>query len=159
NRSALLDHSPFSDRAVARPNCQRGAAAMRNQFQAFEHSRMAAPRRALPSLAGGLLLVCATAAWAQVDVPPPPAPPGPPELNAPANAEADEPGVETLTRGPIHEAFANPAELDPKMESLVKQKPPADVQEEPPAYQPEGNFVWMPGYWAWDEDRDNFLWV
>jgi hypothetical protein len=113
----------------------------------------------VPMSAVALLLLSRAFAFAQVEVPPPPAPPGPPVADTAATPEADEPGLETLTRGPIHEAFANPAELDPKSEPVVKQKPPPDVPEEPPAYQPEGNFIWLPGYWAWDEDRDNFLWV
>src|SRR5262249_16867084 len=38
--------------------------------------------------------------------------------------------------------------------------PPAPVEELPPAQKPEGeNVQWIPGYWAWDQDRDDFIWV
>jgi hypothetical protein len=94
-------------------------------------------------------------ALAQVDVPPPPAP----EAAADAAAPVDQEGVETLTRGPIHEAFANPADSEPRPGPVVPDKPPPDVPEQPPAYQPEGNFVWIPGYFEWDEDRPGFIWV
>ncbi len=72
---------------------------------------------------------------------------------APADATVapvNEEGMETLTRGPIHEAFANPAEADPQPSPVVAEKPPPDVPEQPPAYQPEGNFLWLPGYYEWD---------
>ena len=29
----------------------------------------------------------------------------------------------------------------------------------PPEEKPEGDVVWIGGYWAWDDDRDDFLWV
>jgi hypothetical protein len=30
----------------------------------------------------------------------------------------------------------------------------------PPAEKPAGaNIVWVPGYWAWDEDRSDFIWI
>ena len=52
---------------------------------------------------------------AQVDVPPPPNAPPPNALPGDQDVPATDPeGVETLTRGPIHEAFANPVEADPK---------------------------------------------
>ena len=91
---------------------------------------------------------------AQVNVVPPN--PLPPEL---PSGEAEQEGVETLTRGPIHEAFANPAEPDPEPNRLVPKQPPADVPEQPAAYRPEGDYEWIPGYWEWDDDRDEFLWV
>src|SRR5262245_60967026 len=98
----------------------------------------------------GIFITLSQASLAQVDVPPP----GP----APAEAPADEPGVETLTQGPIHEAFANPADMDPTPGPVAPKQPPADVPEDPPDYMPEGA-IWIPGYWVWDDDRDNFLWV
>jgi hypothetical protein len=37
---------------------------------------------------------------------------------------------------------------------------PDPIEELPPDQKPEGNNVqWIPGYWAWDEDRNDFLWV
>ena len=100
-----------------------------------------------------LLLTAPSLALAQVDaVPPLPVPPG--GLAAPA---VDQEGVETLTRGPIHEAYANPAEPDPEPSPVVPQKPPADIPEQPPEYEPEGgDFDWISGYWDWDDDRDAY---
>lgn len=76
---------------------------------------------------------------------------------APA-AGSDPEGVETLTQGPIHEAFANPTDLDPTPGPIVTRQPPPDIQEEPPEYMPEDS-VWYGGYWSWDDDRDDFIWV
>lgn len=70
----------------------------------------------------------------------------------------EDEGVETLTAGPIHEAFASPAVLDLAPSPIVPKEPPPDVPEEPPPYLPEGS-VWIPGYWAWDDERDDFVWV
>ena len=74
--------------------------------------------------------------------------------------EIDSDGVQTLTRGPVHEAFASPTVADPKPGLTVPKAPPADIKEQPPEFQPEGvNVQWFPGYWAWDEDRDDFIWI
>jgi hypothetical protein len=74
--------------------------------------------------------------------------------------EIDSDGVQTLTRGPVHEAFASPTVADPKPGLVVPKPPPADIKEQPPEYQPEGqNVQWFPGYWAWDEDRDDYIWI
>src|SRR5215469_12817897 len=35
----------------------------------------------------------------------------------------------------------------------------APVDEMPPAEKPEGNVVWIGGYWGYDDDRKDFLWV
>jgi hypothetical protein len=71
-----------------------------------------------------------------------------------------EEGVEIQTRGPVHEAFAQPVSRDPEPAPLVRKKPPEPIPELPPDLKPEGEAsVWIPGYWAWDEDRDDYLWV
>jgi hypothetical protein len=94
----------------------------------------------LPML-GGLILP--TIAGAQ---PPPP---------KPVAAEAQE-----LTRGPIHEAFGQPVQFDPKPGPIAPKAPPANVDEIPPDQRPEGdNIGWIPGYWAWDDEAKDFLWV
>ncbi len=67
-------------------------------------------------------------------------------------------GVEVLARGPVHEAFA-PLTDDPVPTKPVPKKPPAPVAEMPPAEKPDGNVIWIGGYWAWDDDRSDFLWV
>src|SRR5262249_43943494 len=66
-------------------------------------------------------------------------------------------GVEVMARGPVHEAFATPtAEARPTQ--TVPKQPPAAIDEMPPEEKPEGNAVWISGYWAWDDDRTASLW-
>ena len=68
--------------------------------------------------------------------------------------------VEVLTRGPVHEAFAEPVPLEAQAGLVVTRQPPANIEEIPPAERPQGdNFVWVPGYWGWDADRNDFIWV
>ena len=75
----------------------------------------------------------------------------------PAAAEA---GVQVLTRGPVHEAFAETVTFDPEPGIVVPKAPPAAIEELPPDQKPEGaNVTWIPGYWGWDDERSDFLWV
>jgi hypothetical protein len=68
--------------------------------------------------------------------------------------------VEVLTRGPIHEAFAETVTFDPQPGLVAPKEPPVPIEELPPEQRPEGsNVTWIPGYWAWDEERNDFLWV
>jgi len=65
-----------------------------------------------------------------------------------------------LTRGPIHEAFAAPIVHDPGAGPVIPKDPPSPIQEMPPDQKPAGqNVQWIPGYWAWDVSRNDFLWV
>jgi hypothetical protein len=83
--------------------------------------------------------------------------PATPAAPAPANAE---PGVQVLTRGPIHEAFAETVTYDPEPGIVVPKTPPAAIEEVPPQQRPQGaNVAWIPGYWGWDDERKDFLWV
>ena len=67
---------------------------------------------------------------------------------------------EELTRGPVHEAFAEQISADPSLGILVAQAPPEAIDEIPPEYKPEGeNINWIPGYWWWDEDASDYIWV
>lgn len=76
----------------------------------------------------------------------------------PAVHEYAEP--EPLLRGPIHEGFAEPVLLDAEPSLVIPEAPPEPINEIPPDVQPEGDSVqWLPGYWAWDEERLDFLWV
>ena len=69
-------------------------------------------------------------------------------------------GVEVQARGQVHEAFASPTVERQKPGPIVRKKPPEPVNELPPDQKPEGdNVQWIPGYWMWDEDRNDFLWV
>jgi len=78
-----------------------------------------------------------------------------------AEAAGDEAqGTQVLTRGPVHEAFAGVVAFNPEPGVVVPKAPPEAIEELPPAERPEGNNVtWIPGYWAWDDERSDFLWV
>jgi hypothetical protein len=79
----------------------------------------------------------------------------------PANPEPlpDVPkGVEVQARGPVHEAFATPT-AESKPTPPIPKKPPAPIEEMPPAEKPAGTVAWIGGYWAFDDDRQDFLWV
>jgi hypothetical protein len=75
---------------------------------------------------------------------------------------ADEPavprGVDVQARGPIHEAFATPT-AEPQATTPVAKKPPAPIDEMPPEEKPEGEVTWISGYWAFDDERADFLWI
>jgi len=73
-------------------------------------------------------------------------------------AQAD--GVEVLTQGPVHEAFAVPIVNDPRAGLVVARRPPDAVEEMPPDQKPSGpNVQWISGYWSWDESRNDFIWI
>lgn len=73
---------------------------------------------------------------------------------------ADAPGEQVLTRGPVHEAFAGIASYNPEPGIAVAKAPPELIDEVPPDERPEGdNVTWIPGYWAWDDERNDFLWI
>ena len=68
-------------------------------------------------------------------------------------------GIEVLARGPVHEAFAGTAE-QPAAGPVILKAPPDPVEELPPDQKPPGDDVqWMPGYWQWDEERADFIWI
>lgn len=80
------------------------------------------------------------------------------ETNAPTEPPPLPKGIEVLARGPVHEAFAAPgSEATPSR--AVPKRPPKPLPEQPPADKPEGHVVWIGGYWAWDDERNDFLWV
>lgn len=72
----------------------------------------------------------------------------------------DDQGVQVLTRGPVHEAFAGIVSYNPEPGVMVNMAPPVAIEELPPAERPEGdNINWIPGYWAWDDEGSDYLWV
>jgi hypothetical protein len=76
-----------------------------------------------------------------------------------AVAVSTEPkGIEVLTRGPVHEAFATPT-VEPLPTPPIARKPPPPLDEMPPEVKPEGEVIWISGYWAFDDERKDFLWV
>ena len=114
------------------------------------HLRKLAPAGLLCALAVGLALT------------PAPAPAQPP---VPGQPPAAQPGVdpntgqEVLARGPVHEAYASTYE-QPAATPVIPKTPPAPIEELPPDEKPEGdNVQWMPGYWHWDEERSDFIWI
>jgi hypothetical protein len=86
----------------------------------------------------------------------------PPLAGEPAPAAAPDSGtkgVQVMARGPVHEAFATPAG-EPVPTDPVAKQPPKPLDEMPPEDKPAGkDMVWIGGYWAWDDDRKDFLWV
>lgn len=91
--------------------------------------------------------------------PNPPPPPVPGESQPALDASpADD--VEVMTRGPVHEAYAGPVARGEGTPIVVTKAPPDAIEEIPPDTKPEGdNVVWISGYWAWDDDRKDYLWV
>ena len=68
--------------------------------------------------------------------------------------------MEVLTRGPIHEAFADVTVDETPSAPVISRPVPEPINEIPPEIRPEGNQVeWIPGYWSWDEDQNDFIWV
>lgn len=85
------------------------------------------------------------------------------DLQTPAEQDqqpADEEGMEIYTRGPLHEAFATPSETVNPASPVIATQPPELINEVPPEQMPEGtNVVWIPGYWAFDQDLNDYLWI
>jgi hypothetical protein len=76
--------------------------------------------------------------------------------NSPRIADQAEP----LTRGPVHEAFAQAVTPAAETGLVVPQEPPPLIDEIPPAQRPAGDDIaWIPGYWGWDDDRKDFIWI
>jgi len=94
----------------------------------------------------GAALLLAVQAPADEDRPPPP--PTAPE------------GVEVQTRGQVHEAYAEAPEGRGEPSPVINKQPPDPVDEQPPDQKPEGdNVVWLPGYWSWNDDAKDFVWI
>jgi len=68
--------------------------------------------------------------------------------------------VKVLERGPVHEAFAQPGAEVRGPGMTAPKAPPEPIPEVPPDTKPEGeNVRWVPGYWSWDADQKDFIWV
>ncbi len=104
-------------------------------------------------LTGATVLVTVTTAQ---DVPAPPLP------NVPGTKPLEqEKGIQVENRGPVHEAFANPgAPVRGKEGVFADKAPPPPVPELPPEEKPSGdNVQWISGYWQWDLEKKDFVWV
>jgi len=85
-----------------------------------------------------------------------PLPPGQPAQPA---QPAQGSGIDVLAKGPVHEAFATTAE-SPAASPIVPKQPPDPIDELPPDQKPEGdNVQWIPGYWHFDEESSQFIWI
>ena len=68
--------------------------------------------------------------------------------------------VQVLLRGPMHEAFAEFARVSAEPNAAVAMQPPEPIDEFPPDVRPLGDdVIWIPGYWAWEADLEDFIWV
>ena len=67
--------------------------------------------------------------------------------------------LELLTRGPLHEAFAQPVVFEPSQAPRAPEAVPAPLHEVLPAFKPQGAVVWIAGYWAWNDVNDSWTWV
>lgn len=86
-------------------------------------------------------------------------PPIPEAANPPAPANQDMQEPEVLDGGPLHEAFAQPLALEAQS-IIVDRQPPEPINELPPDQRPAGDNVnWLPGYWFYDLEREDFIWV
>ncbi len=91
---------------------------------------------------------------------PPTQPPAPVADQGVAQPTDANTGVEPLTSGPVHEAFAEPLDYNAAKPLVVSQEPPAAIDEVPPDVKPDGtNVIWIPGYWGWDDARKSFIWI
>jgi hypothetical protein len=78
----------------------------------------------------------------------------------PSNQSAVEDGAEVLTRGPVLEAFAGTIAFDAGQGVVVMRRAIEPIEEFPPQEKPTGdNVAWIPGFWSWDDERDDFLCV
>jgi len=82
-----------------------------------------------------------------------------PAVAAEKNLPYDEEQIDVLAHGPIHEAFAETIAFDPEPGIIVPKLPPEVINEVPPEQKPEGDAQWIPGYWGWDDDRNDFIWI
>src|SRR5207245_5076010 len=62
--------------------------------------------------------------------------PGVPALPQPRLLPQSQDGIEVESRGPVHEAFAQPFDKNVTPSPVVPKKPPAPVPEEPPEQRP-----------------------
>ncbi len=105
-------------------------------------------------LAGVLMILACGAVLTFGQVPPPP------PVASVSGDDAEAPGVDVLTRGPIHEAFAQPINAGGMKLLVVPNKPPEPIDEIPSSVKPvDPSAIWIGGYWSWADDCKDFIWV
>lgn len=86
-------------------------------------------------------------------------PPPPPRPELPTTPDARQEAI-GLTRGPVHEAFAQPYAMKSGGEFVITQTPPEPIDEYPPGQLPESDaYQWVSGYWGWEPDEERFVWI
>lgn len=100
-----------------------------------------------------------------------PAPPQAPAIAQPQNGQQpnalpapggdpNQPEMKVLDQGPLHEAFAEAVVLENQQPIVIKRDPPEPINELVPEVRPEGeNIQWIPGYWMWSDEQNDFIWV
>lgn len=80
--------------------------------------------------------------------------------SGPGSMPADQSGegYSALENGPVHEAFAEQYSLEAPEPFVIQNEPPPPIDELPPEVKPEGA-IWVPGYWTWLEEQNDFVWV
>lgn len=86
--------------------------------------------------------------------------PEPLPLPLPPKTEKPDNRVVIVERGPIHEGFAQPGANVRGRGITAPESPPAPVNEIPPEVKLEGSKAqWIPGYWQWYDERNDFIWI
>ena len=114
----------------------------------------------LLSLVAGSVLLLTGGTTMTTDNPATNNPPAVAQTTAQPPASPTQEIPEVLTRGPVHEAFAQPVDVQVQAGLVIHKQPPANIHELPPAERPANDYdTWVPGYWSWDADRNDFVWV
>ena len=104
-------------------------------------------------------LVAGLIALATIHPPVSPAQPADPS-SAPARLAAIPEGVAVQARGQVHEAYGEPSRAQAVQGVLVDRVPPRAIEEAPPEDKPAGdNVSWISGYWGWDDEAKDYIWV
>jgi hypothetical protein len=81
-------------------------------------------------------------------------------LSAQAPPVPAQESLDYLGRGPVHEGYAQPQDLQPIPGPVAPKEPPPPLTETPPTERPSGDDVhWIPGYWQWDDERKDYIWI
>lgn len=68
--------------------------------------------------------------------------------------------MDILDTGPIHEAFAESSTSDTEPGIVVPKAPPDPIEEIPPKQEDlDEDAEWISGYWAWDDERNDYIWI